>query len=99
MFACNDIENFELSDLDQLIDIFYIGMDVSAYITELYTVLRIFKNEEITNCIIYVGEKHLRILYEYFNICKISFHDQKRNSPQEIRCVKNAVPFIDFFTK
>lgn len=89
---------YNLSNLNDLGKLFYMGMDVSTYITDLYTVLRIIKNDDIKNCIIYAGEKHLISLNEYLTACGINIFTQKHNTPENIRCVKDVIPFVEFFT-
>jgi hypothetical protein len=88
---------YNLSNLNDLGKLFIMGMDVSTYVNDLYTVLRIIKNDDIKNCIIYAGEAHLISLNEYLNVCGFNLITQKHNTPENFRCVKDVIPFDVFF--
>lgn len=90
-------KQYKLSDIDDIINIFYMGMDVSTYVNDLYTVLRIIKNDDIKNGIIYTGNSHLISLNEYLNVCGFNLITQKHNTSENTRCVKDVIPFDVFF--
>jgi hypothetical protein len=85
-----------LSELNEIQDLFNLGLRVSAYINDLYTVLRIMKNENIRNSIIFTGDRHFKSLKEYFEILNFtSFIISSKED--EKRCVKNILTFEEFF--
>jgi hypothetical protein len=103
--------NIEPNHLTLLKELYYDGIIASACLADVYTILRILKNNDITNSIVYVGYLHSKIIYEYLtsigfryvkeigNTKKVDEQLKNGNSDFLIRCVKDAIPFDYFFTQ
>lgn len=86
------------------------GLNAAACLADLYTILRILKNNDIINSIVYVGYDHSKIIYDYLRsidfICvktigntkNIDEYLKNRNSDNLIRCIKDVIPFDEFLT-
>jgi hypothetical protein len=89
--------SFSKKNIERIGNIFDLGMRAVSYINDLYTVLRIIKNDDITNSIIYTGQKHTYCINEYLSKIGFGIVEQTISTADEIRCVKNVFKFEDFF--
>lgn len=82
------------------LDILYSrGQLLEAVVSDLYTILRIMKDDDIQNCILYVGQAHGQIMHDY--LTELGFNLVRHNVSEETqyRCIKNIIPFHSFFNK
>ena len=86
-----------MTNIDDFFNLMSIGMDAMIYVTELYTILRIFKNDDIKKSILFVGHKHVFALHDYLDIFGIDITIILENEKPNIRCVTNVIEFNDFF--
>lgn len=88
-----------LENLIELERINYNGIQAYASIADLYTVLRILKNDDINNSILFVGQAHCKILYDYLRstgFTPIKSIDQK---DELYRCMYDILDFEEFFLR
>lgn len=97
-FAKNS--NITLKTLDNLNDWFYKGIDAAASLTDLYTILRIMKNKDIKNSILYVGNKHITILDDYLSKIGFTIHYKYESDldKSDFRCIKTK-PLLTYFNR
>lgn len=100
-----------LENFDEFFLLHESAININIFITELYTLLRIF-SKDIKNNIIYNGSVHTEILYEYLSNCGFTTDLIKEAEQPEIsdtadeeliedeepfRCLRNIIPFQDYF--
>lgn len=83
-------------------------LSLNALIADTYTILRIMKNNEFKNCILYVGNNHQDGIKDLLNAVGFSF-EKKINNEQslfqrfinqpKLRCIRDIIPFDKYFKK
>ena len=87
-------QNYEL-----IFNIYKKGIYAEAAINDIYTILRILKNDDIKNSIIYVGKAHCDIFSKYLKILEFEPLEKYINRDDKyIRCMENVISFEDFFS-
>lgn len=86
-----------LDNLDKIFELYTIGMNTSAAIADLYTILRIMKSPERQNNILYVGAAHINDINDYLTVLGFEKVNHITSKEPEIRCVKNIQTFVSFF--
>lgn len=76
--------------------------DITAQISDFYMIARIMKNDDITDCILYVGEAHQQFIKEYllalnFDIVESQYNDYDADYKIS-RCLNNITDFNEFFS-
>lgn len=90
-------EELKINNLDEINDIYKKCMLAIAAINDIYTVLRILKNDDIINCILYVGKAHCHIFYEYLTALEFDMTKYQLSKETSIRCLPNIEDFESFF--
>jgi hypothetical protein len=91
--------NITLDNLDKLEKIYDLGKYASAALNDLYLILRIMKNDEFNNCILYVGKNHCEIICNYLTSIGFKINKCIRSNEPNIRCVSDILPFHEFFNQ
>ena len=94
----DDDKNSEDMNLIKLQNIYNFCSYIISYISDLYVVLRLIKNDDINNIILYVGLAHAKIYYNLFNDLKINLIQHIESENPLYRCIKNIIPFNKFFS-
>ena len=90
-------ETNENYNIDQVDEMYMLGIVAGASVTDFYTVARIMKSDQYNKCIIYGGLAHYSIIKLYLESVGFECINEISSTESEFRCVKDVQDFNSFF--